>query len=246
MKTFSGDRVKNEKSDGGCPREGRAHLNDDFHEVLLRDHVLAVDDLFEYRGQDRPLVQLQPDAFQLAQPDEVRADEDPQLAPFEFPSLLVPRESLVLQPDPELVHLDKVCQDEPDRVFESSSPSRFFAAVADRQVVARHAREVVPQEQASGRVLDPARHLHHVLHDLLYGRARDRHVDRADRDHEVQPRDNVARVLDEFVQVGEVVFALHVRVVQVRAQMSQRVEHGHVFSRKERSQGTVRFRGREM
>lgn len=210
------------------PKKGRevdAHLDDDLHEVFLRDNVFAVDDLFEHAGKDDAPVHFQIDAVELTEADQVGPDEDAQLAPLEFPPVAVARESAVLQPDPEFVHLDEVGQDEADRVVQVAARA---GVISDGEVVSRHAAEVVPQEETAGRVLDSARHLHHVLHDFLYWRTGNRHVDGADGDHEVQTRDNVAGVLDQLVQVGEVVLPGRVSVIEIRREVSQRIKHGHV------------------
>lgn len=202
-----------------------AHLDDDLHEVLLCDDVLAVDDLFEDAREDDAAVHLEVDAVELTQADEVGPDEDAELAALEFAAVAVAAQAGVLQADPELVHLDKVGQDEADRVVEVAARA---GVVSDGEVVAGHAAEVVAEEEAAGRVLYAAGHLHHVLHDFLDGAAGDGHVDCADGDHEVEARDDVAGVLDEFVQVGEVVLAGLVGVVQVRRQVAERVKDGHI------------------
>jgi hypothetical protein len=92
------------------------HLNHNLHQVLLRNHIPTVHDLLQHTRQNRPLVHLQVDALELAQPDEVRSDEDTQVAALEFATLAVAGETGVLEADPELVHFDEVGQDETDRV----------------------------------------------------------------------------------------------------------------------------------
>ena len=84
-----------------------------------------------------------------------------------------------------------------------------------RKVVARLATEVVSKEQTANRMKYTARHLHHVLHNFADGGLWDRHIHGADGDHEVQPGDDVPRILHELVQVGEVMLALRVRLVQI-------------------------------
>lgn len=69
-------------------------------------------------------------------------------------------------------------------------------------MVASLASEVVTEEQATDGMLHAAAHLHHILHDLLDGRILNGHINCADGDHEVQTRDNIACILNEFVQVG--------------------------------------------
>lgn len=80
-------------------------------------------------------------------------------------------------------------------------------------MVSRLSAEVVPEEESPNRVQHAARHLQHVLHDLLHGGVRDRHVYRPNGDHEIQSGDDIASVLYKLVKVGEVVSVLDVRVV---------------------------------
>lgn len=114
----------------------------------------------------------------------------------------------MLQTDPELVHLDKVGQDERDRVLQVSSrpktdvspsiPELFSGipfspiAIPDRKVIPRQPAQIMPQEQPTRRMLYSSRHLHHILHDLLDGRIGDRHIDGADGDHEVETGNDVS------------------------------------------------------
>ena len=50
----------------------------------------------------------------------------------------------------------------------------------------------------------------------------------SDGDHEVEPWDNVSRVLDDFVEVGTVLSTRHMRLLDIRRQMSQCIKHSHV------------------
>jgi len=129
----------------------------------------------------------------------------------------------VLQPHPQLVHLNKVGQNKANRILQIALGP---LTVARREAVACLASEVVSQKQAADGMLNPATHLHHVLHDFLDWRILNGHIDGAHGDHEVQARNNVAGILDELVKVGEVVH----RVVfpQVDGQMAQGIENGHV------------------
>jgi len=100
------------------PRD--THLDDDFHQVLLGNDVLAVDDLLQYRGEYIRLVHIQVDPIELGEADEIGADEYTQVATFHFAFLPVARVTLVLETHPEFVHLDKVGEDEGNRVLEVS------------------------------------------------------------------------------------------------------------------------------
>lgn len=94
------------------------HLDDDLHKVLLRNDVLAVDDLLEDGGQDHVLVHVDLDALELREADEVRTDKDAEVAALHLALLALARVALVLQPHPELVHLDEVGKHKADRVLE--------------------------------------------------------------------------------------------------------------------------------
>jgi hypothetical protein len=87
-----------------------------FHQVLLRNDVFAVDHLLQDTGQDELAVCIEIDPFELGQADEVGADQDAQVFALNFALLAIPRVARVLQSDPELVHFDKVGEDEADRV----------------------------------------------------------------------------------------------------------------------------------
>jgi hypothetical protein len=131
--------------------------------------------------------------------------------------------SLVLQPHPQLVHLDEVGQDEADGVLEITLGP---LAITRRKAVAGLTGKVVPQKQTTNRVLDSATHLHHVLHDLLDRRILNGHVDSADSDHEVQAGNDISGILDELVEVSEVVYG--VILAEVDGEMAEGIEDGHV------------------
>lgn len=149
----------------------------------MRNHVLAVDDLLEHAREDGLLVHVEVDAVQLAQADEVGPDKNPELFALELALFALARVALVLQAHPKLVHLNEVGEHERDRVLQVAAGP---LARPDGEVVARLAREVVPQKEAARGVLHAAGHLHHVFHDLLDGGVGDRHVNGADGDHEVE------------------------------------------------------------
>src|SRR6266536_5724810 len=69
-------------------------------------------------------------------------------------------------------------------------------------------------------------HFHHVLHDLFYRSIWNGHIDRSHSYHEVQSRDDIACVLDEFVKVCEVVD--RVALLQVLGEISHGIEYCHV------------------
>lgn len=75
-------------------------------------------------------------------------------------------------------------------------------------------------------MLDAPAHLHHVLHDFLDWRILDRHVHGADSDHQVKAGNNIASILNKFVQVCQVIDGMG--LLQVNGQVPQCVEDGHV------------------
>ena len=75
------------------------------------------------------------------------------------------------------------------------------------------ATEIVTEEQPSDRVQDTARHLQHVLHDLLDGCVRDRHVHGTDSNHEVETGYDVSGIPYGFVEVSEVVLVMDVCII---------------------------------
>ena len=129
----------------------------------------------------------------------------------------------MLQPHPQLIHLNKVGQDEANRILQIALGP---LAVAGWEAVACLAGKVVAQKQAANGVLDTATHLHHVLHNLLDGRILNGHVNGAHGDHEVQARNDITGILDKLVEVGKVVDG--VVLAQVDGQMAQGIEDGHV------------------
>lgn len=108
-------------------------------------------------------VHVQVDAFQLRQPDEVGSDQDSEIFTLNFPSLSLSGVSLVLKSYPELVHLDKVGQNEAYRVLKittrSEEVSEYFdlgdSPIANSygKEVSRLSGQVMTQEQASSRML---------------------------------------------------------------------------------------------
>ena len=65
------------------------YLDNHFHEVFLRNDVLAADDLLQDAWEDIRLVHVEIHAVQLAQADEICADEDTEVFAFQFAFLAV-------------------------------------------------------------------------------------------------------------------------------------------------------------
>lgn len=73
-----------------------AHLDNNLHEVLLRNDVLAAYDLLQDAWKDDLLIQLEIHAVQLAQTDKVGSNKDAKFLALHFAFLPVARMTLVL------------------------------------------------------------------------------------------------------------------------------------------------------
>jgi hypothetical protein len=118
---------------------------------------------------------------------------------------------------------DKVGENEVDGILQAALGA---IRVAGRQIVARLSEQVVAEEQATDGVLDTTAHVHHVLHQLLNWCALDGHVSGAHCDHQVEAGNDIAGILDELVQVGEVVHG--VVLLEVDREITEGIEDGHV------------------
>ena len=85
-------------------------------EILLCEYVTALNHLLQKRRKNDVLVCLE--IHKLAKPDQITAYEELQLFALLSSLFAFTRVSLVLQPDPQLVHLNEVGDDEGDRVLE--------------------------------------------------------------------------------------------------------------------------------
>lgn len=94
------------------------NLDYHFHQVLLGNNVLAIDDLFQNAREDRLLIHGQIDTFELAEANEIGAHENTKLAPLHLALFAITRVPLVLQSYPELVHFDKVGKNECDGILQ--------------------------------------------------------------------------------------------------------------------------------
>ncbi len=227
-----------ERAQGAKVKVVGKDLDDHLHEILLCDDIFAVNDLLEDGREDGALVHLEIDAFELAESDEVGADEDAQLFAFHLAFLAVSGVTLMLQSDPELVHLDKVGEDKADAVLEVTARSHILA---DGEVVASSTAEIVTEKETSSWMLNTSAHLHDVLHDFLDGSVGYRHVYASHGDHEVETGYDVSAILHELVQVGEVMFAGRVSIVEVDGQMSQCVKDGHIWAQAQQDRDQERM-----
>jgi hypothetical protein len=74
----------------------REDLDDDLHQVFLRNDVFTVDHLLEDTGKDEFAIRLQVDPLELRQADEVGADEDAEVFALDLALLAIPRVTRVL------------------------------------------------------------------------------------------------------------------------------------------------------
>jgi hypothetical protein len=86
---------------------------------------------YDYRDTYR-LVDAQVDAVQLTEANEVGTDKNPEFLALHLTLLALARVALVLKTNPQLVHLDKVGEDELDRVCNVS----FGPIIAIKEVSA--------------------------------------------------------------------------------------------------------------
>ena len=103
----------------------------------------------------------------------------------------------MLHANPELVHLGKVVHEEVDAVLHVVAVLRMGVG----QLVAGALEEKVAQEQAAHRVLHAAAHLHEVFEDVARRSLLGTYIDAANSNEQVKAGDNVASMLDEFVQL---------------------------------------------
>ena len=99
----------------------KAHLDHNFHEVFLGDNILALDNLLKNGGEDGILVELQINAVELREADEICADQNAKVFAFGLTLLAVTRVALVLKAHPELVHFDEICELEADGILQITS-----------------------------------------------------------------------------------------------------------------------------
>ena len=68
----------------------KTYLDNDFHEILLSNNILAVDDLFQDAREDGLLVHFQVDPIQLTKSDQIGSNEDAQFTSLHFALFPIP------------------------------------------------------------------------------------------------------------------------------------------------------------
>jgi len=109
---------REERTEGVKMKVVRENLDDGLHEVFLGDNVLAIDNLFQNRREDGMAVHVQVDAFELGKTDKIRSDENTEISTLHLAAVAFTGMALMLQSDPELVHLDKIGENESDGVLQ--------------------------------------------------------------------------------------------------------------------------------
>ena len=136
--------------------------------------IPTLNHLLQYQGENVGLIEIQVDAFQLAETNEVCPDENTKLATFLFSDMAVTRVALELQADPKFIHFDEIGEDERDTVPQIAGGC---VGVANGEVISCLAGEVVSEEQAADGVLNATAHFEHVPHDFTDGGFGNAHVD---------------------------------------------------------------------
>ena len=109
---------------------------------------------------------------------------------------------LVLHPDPQLVHLGEVEEDEVDAVVDLAWVLALLEVSGLQGVwenVPGALKEVIPQKQSPQGMLDSSAHFHQVPKDVLPAVLVGLDVDGAHSDEEVESRNNVASILNQLV-----------------------------------------------
>lgn len=94
-------------------------IKDHFSRACMPGLRSQLSTFYEYRDAYR-LVDAQVDAVQLTETNEVGTDKNPEFLALHLTLLTLARVTLVLKANPQLVHLDKVGEDELDRVCNVS------------------------------------------------------------------------------------------------------------------------------
>mmetsp|Transcript_18110 Transcript_18110/g.43994 ORF Transcript_18110/g.43994 Transcript_18110/m.43994 type:complete len:279 (-) Transcript_18110:451-1287(-) len=140
----------------------RKDLDDAFHEVLLSNLILAIDDLLEDPWKHHSLVHVAVHALKVAQPHKVDPNQNTQVKTLLFPTLTVPDWPLVLHPHPQFVHLGEVEHQKVNTIRNIVPKIRPNV----RELITSAVQEVVAQEEPSHGVLDPTTHLNQVLQNV--------------------------------------------------------------------------------
>jgi len=100
---------------------GITYLNDNFHEILLRNCIFAADYLLEDAWKDYSLVQIEVDAIKLTESHQICPNKGTKLTSFHLAFFLISGVTLVLQAYPKLVHFNEIGQDKRYRILEATS-----------------------------------------------------------------------------------------------------------------------------
>lgn len=93
-------------------KRGRTNLNNNFHQILLRNYIFTINNLLQYTRQDILLIHIEIHTVQLGQSNKVGTNQNTKFFSLNFAFFAIARMALVLETDPELIHLDEVREDE--------------------------------------------------------------------------------------------------------------------------------------
>mmetsp|Transcript_18081 Transcript_18081/g.44325 ORF Transcript_18081/g.44325 Transcript_18081/m.44325 type:complete len:234 (+) Transcript_18081:1334-2035(+) len=128
-------------------------LNDTLHEILLGNHVFAVNSDFEKFRQYNFGVHFHVDPFHFGKPNQCSTHQLFQVSAFLFALYKISERALVLHPDPQFVHFPKILQHKFHRILHISTIS-FVLRSGVGKFVTGYLRQVVAQEKASHWVLN--------------------------------------------------------------------------------------------
>mmetsp|Transcript_85325 Transcript_85325/g.182865 ORF Transcript_85325/g.182865 Transcript_85325/m.182865 type:complete len:259 (+) Transcript_85325:1023-1799(+) len=175
-------------------------LDHALEQILLRHDVLDPDHVLQNLGQSGLLIVLQSHPLQLAESHQVRAHQNPQVMSLLLPLVFVLCGALRLHPHPQSVALAEVVEDKVEGIVDVPTVALEFGANV-RQLILHHLRKIVPQEQASERVLHAFAQLVDILQDLLGRSLLGLDVACGHCGQQVEPRQDVACMLHGLVEV---------------------------------------------
>ena len=198
----------------------REDLDHRLEQVLLRDRVVAANDLVHQGRQDalrltarawpHAGVVLRIDALQLREATKVGTHQHLQLLSFMLARFLVARLA-ALHADPQAVHLHEVAQDAVYAVVHVAAVFanmvivhhnvRLVAASGVWELVLHLADEEVAQKEAAHGMLDAFAHFESVVNNLFSRSLLRTNAAASHQDHEVQTWNERRRVLHLLVEL---------------------------------------------
>ena len=97
------------------------YLNNNFHEVLLCNRILAADNLLKDAWKDNSPVQIEVDTIKLTKSHQICPNKDTKLTSFHLAFFMITGVTLVLQTYPKFVHFNEIGQDKRYRILKATS-----------------------------------------------------------------------------------------------------------------------------